>query len=74
MLKSINVIQNNHVIFTEDFKLFFHFKSNCGNPIFKNHFVGNLLQLKETHNLKDIRGIINLEIKHKHSQKNFWFY
>ena len=61
MLSTLNISQDSNVIFGGDFNLFFNSKleASGGNPSFKHHSVGKLIELKEKYNLNDIWRIRN---------------
>ena len=56
MLSTLNISQNSSIIFGGDLNLFFNSKleASGGNPSFKNHSVGKLIELREKFDLNDI--------------------
>ena len=65
MLTKLHLTQNNNIICTGDFNLFFNVKleSYGGNPVFKKRSVRKIVELKETYNLTDIWRIRNPKAK-----------
>ena len=65
MLSTSNPTQVNQIIFAGDFNLFFNSKleSNGGNPVYKNHSVAKLIELKEKYTLTNIWRIQNPYVK-----------
>ena len=61
LLSTLNISLNNNIIFGGDFNLFFNSKleASGGNPLFKHHSVGRLIELKEKFNLNNIWRIRN---------------
>ena len=57
LLATLNISLNNNIIFGGDFNS--KLKDSGGNPLFKHHSVGKLIELKEKFNLNDIWRIRN---------------